>query len=498
MKRAVFYGRYSSDRQTEQSIEGQRRVCEEFAKAEQIQIVGEYIDRATSGTSTEHREQFQKMLKDSKNGGWDYVLVYKLDRFARSRYDSAISKQQLKKNGVKVLSATERITDSPEGILIEGLLESMDEYFSRELSRKCKRGIRESIIKGHNFGGRVLYGYDRKDKRFVINEEQAVNVRRIFKSYLSGCTIQSIADQLNADGYRTNYGNEFKRYTVSDILHNDKYTGIHYIDGIEEPETCPAIISQTTFDRVKEKLNQSVHRSREHATGHVYALSGLLQCGVCGRYVCGSSVERKYFYYACRSREHAENSVHIHADKLEQVVVDALQTFFTEEQVSTLAERLYQIYTTDMDGKPDRSKRLNEIEKQIQGTVNALIACPSSKALQEKLTQLEEQKAEIEKMPILQPQLKKEHFENYFRWLALRLEHIEDRQTFFHTVIHKVLVYPEKAVIILNMTDEMADPPKREQVEAFMSNVGEVSPCPTLYKLYVTPFAIFIRAALIK
>ena len=174
MKRAVFYGRYSSDRQTEQSIEGQRRVCEEFAKAEQIQIVGEYIDRATSGTSTEHREQFQKMLKDSKNGGWDYVLVYKLDRFARSRYDSAISKQQLKKNSVKVLSATERITDSPEGILIEGLLESMDEYFSRELSRKCKRGIRESIIKGHNFGGRVLYGYDRKDKRFVINEEQAV------------------------------------------------------------------------------------------------------------------------------------------------------------------------------------------------------------------------------------------------------------------------------------------------------------------------------------
>lgn len=193
-----------------------------------------------------------------------------------------------------------------------------------------------------------------------------------------------------------------------------------------------------------------------------------------------------------------KNSVHIHADKLEQVVIDALQTFFTEEQVSTLAERLYQIYTTDMDGKPDRSKRLNEIEKQVQGTVNALIACPSSKALQEKLTQLEEQKAEIEKMPILQPQLKKEHFENYFHWLALRLEHIEDRQTFFHTVIHKVLVYPEKAVIILNMTDEMADPPKREQVEAFMSNVGEVSPCPTLYKLYVTPFAIFIRAALIK
>lgn len=494
MKRAVFYGRYSSDRQTEQSIEGQRRVCEEFAKAEQIQIVGEYIDRATSGTSTEHREQFQKMLKDSKNGGWDYVLVYKLDRFARSRYDSAISKQQLKKNGIKVLSATERITDSPEGILIEGLLESMDEYFSRELSRKCKRGIRESIIKGHNFGGRVLYGYDRQDKRFVINEEQAANVQRIFKSYLSGCTIQSIADQLNAEGYRTNYGNPFKRYTISDILHNDKYTGTHYINGIEEPETCPVIITQAVFDRVKEKLNQSAHRSREHNTGHIYALSGLLQCGVCGRYVCGSSVERKYFYYSCRSREHTENNVHVNAEKLEQLVIDAMQSFFTEEQVSVLAERLYQIYTTDMNGKPDRSKRLNEIEKQLQGTVNALIACPSSKALQEKLNQLEEQKAEIEKLPILQPQLKKEHFENYFRWLALRLEHAEDRQMFFHTVIHKVLVYPEKVIIILNMTDEMADPPEREQIEKFMSNVGDISVSATQYKISFIPFCLLISA----
>lgn len=151
MKRAVFYGRYSSDRQTEQSIEGQRRVCEEFAKAEGIRIVAEYIDRATSGTSIDHRDQFQQMISDSKNGCWEYVLVYKLDRFARNRYDSAVYKQKLKRCGVKVLSATERITDSPEGILIEGLLESMDEYFSRELSRKCKRGIRETIIKGNTF-----------------------------------------------------------------------------------------------------------------------------------------------------------------------------------------------------------------------------------------------------------------------------------------------------------------------------------------------------------
>lgn len=154
MKRAVFYGRYSSDRQTEQSIEGQRRVCEEFAAGENIQIVREYIDRATSGTSTQHREQFQQMISDSKTGGWDYVLVYKLDRFARNRYDSAVYKRELKRNGVTVLSATERITDSPEGVLIEGLLESMDEYFPVNCPGKQNEGCENQSSKGI-----VLPGY---------------------------------------------------------------------------------------------------------------------------------------------------------------------------------------------------------------------------------------------------------------------------------------------------------------------------------------------------
>lgn len=244
MKRAVFYGRYSSDRQTEQSIEGQRRVCEEFAAGENIQIVREYIDRATSGTSTQHREQFQQMISDSKTGGWEYVLVYKLDRFARNRYDSAVYKRELKRNGVTVLSATERITDSPEGVLIEGLLESMDEYFSRELSRKAKRGMRESILKGHCIT-RLPYGYKRTGKTCAIDEDAADVIRWIFREYSSGKTIQEIVDTLNIRGFRTMTGKRFKRPTVSVILRNDKYTGTHYVSDFEEPERYPQIISQT-------------------------------------------------------------------------------------------------------------------------------------------------------------------------------------------------------------------------------------------------------------
>ena len=104
MKKAVIYARFSSHSQTEQSIEGQLRECYDFAKRSDITIVGEYIDRALTGTS-DKRPQFLKMIEDSKKKNFEYVLVYQLDRFARNRYDSANYKAKLKKNGVRVLSA---------------------------------------------------------------------------------------------------------------------------------------------------------------------------------------------------------------------------------------------------------------------------------------------------------------------------------------------------------------------------------------------------------
>ena len=114
MKTAVIYARYSSDRQTEQSIDGQIHVCMEYAERNDIVIVGTYIDRAMTGTN-DNREQFQKMLKDSDKKPFDYVLVYKLDRFSRNKYEMAIHRKRLKDNGIKILSAMENIPDTPEG-----------------------------------------------------------------------------------------------------------------------------------------------------------------------------------------------------------------------------------------------------------------------------------------------------------------------------------------------------------------------------------------------
>ena len=137
IKSAVIYARYSSDSQTEQSIEGQLRVCKEYAEKNDISIINTYIDRAMTGTN-DNRPDFQRMLKDSKNGNWNYVLVYKLDRFSRDKYETAMHKHDLKKYGVKVISAMENIPDTPEGIILEGVIESMNEYYSKELAQKVK------------------------------------------------------------------------------------------------------------------------------------------------------------------------------------------------------------------------------------------------------------------------------------------------------------------------------------------------------------------------
>ena len=141
----IIYARYSSDNQREESIDGQIRECKEFAEKNDIRIIDTYIDRALSA-KTDNRPSFQQMIKDSSKGLFDVIIVWKLDRFARNRYDSAHYKNILKKNGVKVVSATEAISSGAEGILLESMLEGYAEYYSAELAEKINRGLTENCL----------------------------------------------------------------------------------------------------------------------------------------------------------------------------------------------------------------------------------------------------------------------------------------------------------------------------------------------------------------
>ena len=155
--KAVIYARYSSDNQTEASIEGQLRECMEFAERAEIDVVGNYIDRALTA-KTDNRPEFQRMIKDSYKHAFDCIIVWKLDRFARNRYDSAHYKSLLKKNGVKVISAKESIGEGSEGILLESVLEGMAEYYSVDLAEKVSRGMTENALKAKFNGGSVPFG----------------------------------------------------------------------------------------------------------------------------------------------------------------------------------------------------------------------------------------------------------------------------------------------------------------------------------------------------
>ena len=283
MKTAVIYARYSCDKQTEQSIEGQLRVCQDYAKSHDILILDTYIDQAISGT-TDNRANFQRMIKDSARKEWNYVLVYKLDRFSRDKYATAIHKKTLRDNGVKVLSAMENIPDTPEGIILESLLEGMNQYYSAELSQKVKRGMRETRLKGYFQGGNVLYGYKLDGRKLVIDEIHSEVVKRIFEEFSKGICVREIIARLTTQGIYRN-GKPLAMNTVYNILRCERYTGI-YRKGEEIIDNMyPAIIDREMFDSV-----QAILKTYQHGKNSIevtYLLRNKLKCGYCGQSIVG-------------------------------------------------------------------------------------------------------------------------------------------------------------------------------------------------------------------
>lgn len=298
-KRAVIYARFSSHNQTEQSIEGQLRECYDYARRHDLIVEDEYIDRALTGT-TDKRPGFLKMIEDSKRKTFDYVLVYQLDRFARNRYDSANYKAKLKKNGVRVLSARENISEDASGILIEGVLESMAEYYSAELSQKVKRGMRETRSKGNFTGGFIIYGYKVENHKVVIDQDKAETVKFIYEQYAMGVYVKDIIKALTAKGI-FNRGKPFARNTVYNILKNEKYSGIYRHNEEVFDNIYPQIVDTDTFNKVRAKID--VNHYGKRSTEVVYLLRNKMKCGYCGSPVsaeCGTAKNgEKKRYYKC-------------------------------------------------------------------------------------------------------------------------------------------------------------------------------------------------------
>lgn len=303
---AVIYGRYSSHNQRDVSIEQQVAECEEFARASNLKVVKVYADRHLTGMS-DKRPQFQQMMKDAVHGKWKYVIVWKLDRFARNRYDSATYKFRLKKNGVRVLYAKENIPEGPEGILLESVLEGSAEYYSANLSQNIKRGMRYNAMNCMVNNGAMPFGYCKgPDGRYAVVEAEAEIIREIYRKVADGVPFVDIANDLNGRGIQTKSGGRWNKSSFHRLLKSPAYIGTYRYSDIVIEGGMPAIVDKDLFLRVQQRLESKPNPQGRHRENGDYLLTGKLFCGMCGARMVGISGTAKsgniHHYYECQER----------------------------------------------------------------------------------------------------------------------------------------------------------------------------------------------------
>ena len=461
----VIYARFSCHSQTEQSIEGQLKVCYEYAKNNNYTVVGEYIDRAQSAR-TDHRPEFQKMITDSEKHTFEGVLVYQLDRFARNRFDSAINKAKLKKNGVRVLSAKENITDDASGILVEGVLESMAEYYSAELSQKILRGMKINAEKCLSNGSQVGLGYKvGPDRKYYIDEEEAKIVREIFERFANGEKKKQIVDDLNKRQIKTALGRKFCINSFSKMLSNKRYIGIYTYKGTETPGGMPRIISDDLFQRVQAKLVKDKVTKGAHVVKEEYILTTKLFCGYCKELMIGysgtSKSDRKYYYYRCKNVKGHDCSKKIVPKKeIEELVLNECLKLLNKNSVNYIAKEIERQCKDDNDSLAIReiNKKINETSLAIENLWKALesgeiVSAISSRIEQkeEELKSLETQLAIEKSKKIILSEDQVRAFLNYI--MSIKINDINKQKTLINIFVNSVYLYDDYCIIILNMSN---------------------------------------------
>lgn len=466
---AVIYARYSSHSQTEQSIEGQLRDCTDFAQNNGYTIVGTYIDRAMTGRN-DQRADFRRMLKDAERGHWSAVIVWKLDRFGRNREEIAMNKVKLRKCGVKLVYAKENVPDTPEGIILESVLEGLAEYYSANLSQNIRRGMRESALKCQCTGAGLSLGYDvAADKKYVINEAEASIVREIFALYDGGMTSSDIIRRLNERGCRTKTGRPYDHNAVARILRNERYIGVYRWHEILVPDGMPRIIDNELWESVQQKVNNNKKAARPRVDVD-FLLTGKIYCGSCGGNMIGDSgtskTGAKHYYYSCSARKNKKNDCRkksVKKEYIERCVVKyTVDCVLTDGFIKRISERL-----EDMQKKEcaDDSmityykSQLATVQTSLSNILKAIEAGIFNDTTQARIIELEAARDEaienIAREEHARPVIPKEVIayslskyrngdiadEGYCHWII-------------DTLISRVVVYDDRVIITFNFTGD--------------------------------------------
>ncbi len=429
LKKAAAYPRYSSDNQREESIEAQMKYISAYAKQNGYEIVKVYPDEAKTAT-TDRRPAFLEMINDSAKGLFDFVIVHKLDRFSRDRYDFAFYKRILKKNGVRLISVLEALDDSPESIMMEAVLEGMAEYYSKNLSREVMRkGLIPNAEKCKHNGGVPPLGYDvDSEGHYIINDREAEAVKYIYRAYLDDVGYNGISDWLDNHGIKSKRGMRIAKGSIHDILQNEKYTGVYIYNRATSKDAfgkrnnrtakpdneiirieggMPVIISKETFKKVAEKMNKN--RSGKHRAAEPYLLSGICFCGKCGGAMVGSSRgkhrdknEKKQHYYECcsKKRNHNCDMRAIKRDDIENAVLNYLENLIKTETIDAISEWLTKNAETYIQTRKNELKEVKSehsaVSKQVEKLLDKILDGLDSETARNRLKEYEDKKFRLE------------------------------------------------------------------------------------------------------
>ena len=487
--KGVLYCRYSSHAQRDVSIDQQIKECEKFAERNNIDIIKVYDDRAMSGTN-DRRPMFQAMLAEAARLDYQYIIVYSLDRFARDRYDSAHYKRILKKNGVKVVSVKENISDGPEGIILESMLEGYAEYYSAELSEKIQRGQKENALKCKNNGGNTPLGYVvGTDGVLAVDPLTAPLVTEIFTLYDSGESISEITASLNGRGLKTKKGKAFKIGGVSLILKNRKYIGEYQYGSVIIPKGIPAIIDDDLFDRVQRRMAFNKKTPAKAKATEEYLLTTKLFCGTCERLMAGESGTSstkgvKHYYYKCGGAKRKlgckRKSVRKHWIERAAVLV-TVQRVLRDEEISRIAEAIVALQEKEDTSLPAMRQQLTECEKAIDNMLNAIQMGVLTASTKERLEKLEMQREDL-KLSILQAQMARPRYtkEQVVSWISrFKYGNVDDPQyqkQIIDTFINSIYVFDDKLVFTYNFKDGTETITLAEIQATFGSDLTQVAP----------------------
>ncbi|EFM09540.1 Resolvase domain protein [Paenibacillus curdlanolyticus YK9] len=520
MVRVAAYVRYSSDNQRDESLDAQIRAIEIYCKQNGYELIKVYADRAKTATS-DKRPEFQQMIEDSDKNLFDIVVVHKLDRFSRDKYDSTKYKRKLKVNGIKLLSVTENLDGSPESVILESLLEGMAEYYSKNLAREVMKGMKETAHQCKHTGGLPPIGYsvDPATKKYIVNENERGIVETIFSMFLAGYGYNQIVTALQEKGYRSRYGRPIGKNNLHDILRNEKYTGtyIFNLTGSKDAEGkrnshkrkdsedvirveggMPTIVSKELFQQVQAKMDANKQKAGRQKAKELYLLSGLIVCGEClknvgfeysliGNTKYSGRNKLKYVTYRCGNRDQNKDCCNpeLRREYVENYVITQLhEKIFNDSAIPTLAMQLSEYQAkknTAFQAEAARlEKNLRETEKQINNIVNAVASGVSNAALLSKLEDLEAQKMDLEQR-ILEQSSKKQQTvitEDALRQLLASFkDRVADRnipeiKKFISSYVEKVIVYKEYVELILKVPVTALEEKQKPQPHAVVVSHG--------------------------